>query len=624
MFTLRFITTQFRPNHRITLRTSVQDWQEDIPGNYSGDSWVFALPDAPYQNGFECKFILEQQYWMLGENLPIQPFPGGDFPFDEQRVQFPPLTEILPENGIVPRRFFQANLDPNLVYDVIVIGSGIGGGILADQLADRGLEVLVLEAGSYLFPTHVGNLPRQHFLMKGVDKNIWGMWDDFKITNYTNAFNSAYIGGQGFNLGGRSIFWGGLIPEMKSYEFEDDWPDAIQQYMTSEGYVQGNDLMQKAQVASDYQDQMTTFFQNQFPSYRAFTAPMAISHTDRSRRNIGGGVFSTADLLMESQMSQGESGNLNLTINLNHAAKFIETSEGRATAVVAADLIGGVDRKYLGREIVLSAGTVESTKLALLSGLQDPNGKIGQGITDHPIFFTHFALPKSSPFYRDRSAAKLLMQHNQAGKNPTGQFQHRYNVVIELGTDFNQGRFVDPDLVEAHLVEKGAFMLCEIVFLFHAPLVESNQISQAGDSFVKPNVFMQEAPIRVEEWEEVNAFKNAVIQQLGGVAIEGQNLDLQTAGLGGVAHEVGTLRMGEDGVVNADLKFHGYENLYACDLSVFPNSPAANPTLTLGALALRLATHLKDKAPVEVETRGFESFSQKDQYSKAVRNMFEK
>ena len=50
-----------------------------------------------------------------------------------------------------------------------------------------------------------------------------------------------------------------------------------------------------------------------------------------------------------------------------------------------------------------------------------------------------------------------------------------------------------------------------------------------------------------------------------------------------------------DGVVDADLKFLSYDNLFACDLSVFPMSPAANPTLTLAALAIRLADHLKSQ-----------------------------
>ena len=69
---------------------------------------------------------------------------------------------------------------------------------------------------------------------------------------------------------------------------------------------------------------------------------------------------------------------------------------------------------------------------------------------------------------------------------------------------------------------------------------------------------------------------------------------LQVANLGNVAHEVGTLRMtaSTQGVVDTNLKFLAYDNLYACDNSAFPASPAANPSLTLGALALRLAAQL--------------------------------
>jgi choline dehydrogenase-like flavoprotein len=80
----------------------------------------------------------------------------------------------------------------------------------------------------------------------------------------------------------------------------------------------------------------------------------------------------------------------------------------------------------------------------------------------------------------------------------------------------------------------------------------------------------------------------------GAEPLQGETLELKPGGLGAVAHEVGTLRMGDagNGVVDSDLKFRAYDNLYACDNSVFPTSPAANPSLTLGALALRLSRHL--------------------------------
>ncbi|MGR9085630.1 MAG: FAD-dependent oxidoreductase [Gammaproteobacteria bacterium] len=60
-------------------------------------------------------------------------------------------------------------------------------------------------------------------------------------------------------------------------------------------------------------------------------------------------------------------------------------------------------------------------------------------------------------------------------------------------------------------------------------------------------------------------------------------------------HQIGTTRMSVDereGVVDTDCKVHGVENLYLCSSSVFPTSGQANPTLTIVALAIRLADRL--------------------------------
>lgn len=61
-------------------------------------------------------------------------------------------------------------------------------------------------------------------------------------------------------------------------------------------------------------------------------------------------------------------------------------------------------------------------------------------------------------------------------------------------------------------------------------------------------------------------------------------------------HHMGTTRMHADprrGVVDADARIHGVANLFVASSSVFPTSGYANPTLTIGALALRLADHLR-------------------------------
>jgi len=61
-------------------------------------------------------------------------------------------------------------------------------------------------------------------------------------------------------------------------------------------------------------------------------------------------------------------------------------------------------------------------------------------------------------------------------------------------------------------------------------------------------------------------------------------------------HQMGTTRMSHDpatGVVNADCRMHHVDNLYVAGASVFPTGGYANPTLSIVALALRLAEHLK-------------------------------
>jgi choline dehydrogenase-like flavoprotein len=70
------------------------------------------------------------------------------------------------------------------------------------------------------------------------------------------------------------------------------------------------------------------------------------------------------------------------------------------------------------------------------------------------------------------------------------------------------------------------------------------------------------------------------------------------AALTGGSHHMGTTRMHEDtrfGVVDAHGRVHDMDNLYIAGSSVFPTAGASNPTLTIAALALRLADHLREQ-----------------------------
>lgn len=106
---------------------------------------------------------------------------------------------------------------------------------------------------------------------------------------------------------------------------------------------------------------------------------------------------------------------------------------------------------------------------------------------------------------------------------------------------------------------------------------------------------------RLDERDELNLrtghrlFARAVAEAgLGQVEVD-EPFEVLRERIDGCAHHMGTTRMHRDprrGVVDPDGKVHGVHNLYAAGSSVFPSGGGSNPTLTLVALALRLARHL--------------------------------
>lgn len=104
-------------------------------------------------------------------------------------------------------------------FDIVIVGSGVGGGVLADALADGfgdRKRILILEAGSYLFPTHVYNVC--HFSNGTVARNFACGTFSQPSGDRNSQF---FIGEQPqLNFGGRSIFWSGLIPTIQPWELE--------------------------------------------------------------------------------------------------------------------------------------------------------------------------------------------------------------------------------------------------------------------------------------------------------------------------------------------------------------------------------------------------------------------
>ncbi|MGH8773235.1 MAG: GMC oxidoreductase, partial [Burkholderiales bacterium] len=128
-------------------------------------------------------------------------------------------------------------------------------------------------------------------------------------------------------------------------------------------------------------------------------------------------------------------------------------------------------------------------------------------------------------------------------------------------------------------------------FVLASPLDDRNKIFHRGEGQklgvkVHPNLSGSHL------FNEVRDLRNSILSFLQ--AHFGPNDGMHFGNEGTVHHAGGSMRMSGNhtGVVNENLRIEAYDNLYVCDVSVFPMIPAANPSLTLATLALRLADHL--------------------------------
>ena len=142
-------------------------------------------------------------------------------------------------------------------FDFIIIGSGMGGGILADDLADRlgqSHRILVLDVGSFIYPTHVYNISR-------VPNFAWPK--HFDVDNFKQLpTDKHFIGGKPqLALGGRSIFWSGLIPQAQGWELEF-FPDNVRQDLTSEYFGLAADRMNESISLGDKARELVQHFRD--------------------------------------------------------------------------------------------------------------------------------------------------------------------------------------------------------------------------------------------------------------------------------------------------------------------------------------------------------------------------
>ncbi|KAK3360475.1 hypothetical protein B0T25DRAFT_629561 [Lasiosphaeria hispida] len=539
-------------------------------------------------------------------------------------------------------RLFAPYLGSRDDFDLIIIGSGFGGGVLADDLAERigqQKRILVLEAGSYLYPTHIYNVCR--FPNANVAKN-------FACKTFSQEGNEGsedYIHERPqLNFGGRSIWWSGLIPHIQPWELQF-FPDKVRQDLQ-------NGLLDKAGASMNESISMGTVAQGIVERFKQ--GPLAedfiIAQTPRALHqpylNPNGtpkeayfteptGVFNTAELLINQVglspgVSQGDGPGLHLLLN-----KFVEgvdqINDGHLKyRVNSTDTIDGKPRSFRAKTVILCGGSIESPKLLQRSPIYSnlaPAVKslVGNGLTDHPTTseLTSFISHMGDLFIPRHAHAKIIL-YSKGNKGPNKETRYPFNVEININHEYWHLRENDPSEPGAHNVEGDSRI--DFKFSFGNPVYGGNHMDLSAANYV-PNMQFRNlsrsshlADSRFpalagwhksvdEIWAVLNEVSYKVCSQF---SLNGQparpageawfGKEGKGFGIGTVHHAACSLRMPfrwtfdrefePDSVVDEDLQVRGMDGLYVCDMSVMPFSSAANPVRTLAALGLRLSERL--------------------------------
>jgi len=526
---------------------------------------------------------------------------------------------------------------PNPDFDYIVIGSGIGGGTVADDLADRkpGKRILVVDAGSFVYPTHVYNISR---IPNDKVATHFGA-DNFQQTETDTNF----IGGKPqLVFGGRSVFWSGLIPQPQGWELEF-FPAAIRAALKNEYLKLAGERMNVSLTMGSKAEELVAHFSNSplandfdiHETPRALHQPYLLADGTPANKFFAEstGVFNTAELLInQTGLTPGHDLNgSGLFIRLNSFVEAVNSVPHDWYEVKTTNTVTGEQRSFYSPKVVIAAGSTESPKLINRSSVYhtlpaDIKSLVGFGLTDHPVsgesqaYVTSAGNPRIDISPHDH--AKIVF-YSKGKLDAAGHVQYPFNIEMNVNHEYWHLRNNDPSTgLVAHDPDRTRV---DVKFSFANCLDDQNGIhSHANDGYTPFISFKRFAWLddllhsrfpAVAGWQKnAGEFLTLLNDTRDRVFAEFKDVEFQTArygelgndqkpfGWGTVHHACGTLRMpwkanrgaafNTRSVVDEDLKVHGTAGLYVCDMSVLPVSTAANPVRALAGLALRLSHHI--------------------------------
>ena len=502
---------------------------------------------------------------------------------------------------------------------VVIVGSGAGGGTMAYELTKAGIPCVLLEAGPHLTNEDYVNDEWEAFgQMAWLDgRATSGSWRVAKDFPDLPAWIVKAVGGT-------TTHWAGATPRFKDYEFKAlstygkldgasllDWPIDLEEM---EPYY---DKAEKALGSTHRHGRPPLPANNNYKvfangaervGYKFYaTGPYATNAEPYDGRpasvqdgfNFQGDKQKSKWSTLVREIPRAiETGLCELRAD-SHAVQITHDSSGKADAVLYLDAEGNLHRQA-AKVVCVAGNSIESPRLLLLSassmfpdGLANSSGEVGCNYMRHLTGSMYARFEKPVHMYRGETMAGIIA--DEQPHNPSRGFVGGYYMeTLALGPSF-LASFIEPgawgedftEMMDAYANTAGMWIVGEDMPQTSNRITLSDSVKDKWGlpvANVNYDDHANDISMRTYAYEKAEALYKAA----GAIGAHRTPPYPST-------HNLGSLRMSElpkDGVLNRWGCAHDVKNLFVSDGSVMTTGGAANPTLTIVALAIRQAEYI--------------------------------
>ncbi|HVW03734.1 MAG TPA: GMC family oxidoreductase [Vicinamibacterales bacterium] len=492
--------------------------------------------------------------------------------------------------------------------DIIIIGSGAGGGTMAQALASTGARVLVIERGEAVpqepanwDPTEVW----KHLRYRTTER--WLDGDGERFQPYTH-----------YNVGGNTKFWGSVLYRLRREDFQTlehvdgvspAWPI---DYDTLAPYYDRAERLYSVHGAVG--DDPTEPPRGPYPYAPIPHAPEMAVIVDALKQQglhpsplpLGllrpgepGGcilcntcnsfpcrIHAKSDAEVCAVLPAIASPNVEL-LTRAYAERLVTDPSGRR--IDAVEIVRDGERRRLTADhVIVSCGAVNSAALLLRSatdrhprGLANSSGLVGRRYMAHLATMMQGFHPfrRNTTVFQKTVAINDFYLHGPRSRYPLGQIQSQgrtHGVMAQTVAPWI------PLWAYDAWVARGVDWLAMSEDL---PL-DDNRVTVESDGRIR----LSYRPTNLTAHAELVTETTRILKRLGFWKVMAYSHKTRNT-----THQCGTLCFGTDprtSVLDPYCRTHDVENLFVVDASFFPSSAAVNPALTIIAQALRVADHL--------------------------------